>query len=160
MSWTILRSAPVAEFKARDELHRCGLAAYVPVEFQVARYGRGRETVRRSPIIRGYVFASVPLEAWREVAAVREIKGALLVEGRPARLSQTEVDAVELLSRPLHRANRTGWSPGDRVAIQRGAFATLEGVVRRIERGRVVTALTMFGRVVEVPVAPADVAAA
>ena len=55
----ILLVSPCREFKVRDELHRLGLRAYVPVEFQTSRFGKGKETVRRQPVVRGYVFAAV-----------------------------------------------------------------------------------------------------
>jgi len=152
LTWTILRSAPCREFRARDELHRLGLSAYVPVEFDVSRFGRGRETIRKSPIIRGYVFAAVPDSHWPTVAAVRDIKGAIMFNGRPARLAQREVDAIELLSRPVERHRGVRWRPGDSVAIRRGAFAALEGVVRRIERGKIITEIHMLGKLCEVPV--------
>lgn len=150
MTWTILRSAPCCEFRARDELHRRGIAAYVPVEFESSRFGRGRETIRRMPIIRGYVFGFVTPDAWPVLHAIQHIKGAILIDGRPARLRQSEIDAIELLSRPIERRRGVRWRPGDTVQIRRGAFAALDGVVRRIERGKVVTEISMLGKLCEV----------
>lgn len=152
MTWTILRTAPCAEFKARDGLHCRGLPAVVPVEFQTTSYGRGRENIRKAPVIRGYVFADVALDQWATVHAVREVKGAIMIGDRPATLTPHEVSAIELLSRPLDRHRGVRWRPGDVVAIRRGAFAALEGVVKRIERGRVIAELSMFGKAMQVPI--------
>ena len=160
MTWTVLRSAPSREFKARDELHRLGLPAYVPVEFSVSAYGKGRETIRRSPLFRGYVFAGVAFDQWPVVAGVREIKGAILIDGSPARLSQAELDAIELLSRPLERSRGVRWRQGDTVQIRRGAFASLSGVVQRVENGKVITEIAMLGKLCRVPLKPDQLEAA
>ena len=34
-TWVILTTTPQTEFAARDELHRLGIAALVPVEFRM-----------------------------------------------------------------------------------------------------------------------------
>lgn len=159
--WYILRCRPCSEFKARDAMtldHR--IAAYVPVEFSSSRFGKGRETVRRHPVVRGYVFAAIGEQGWASLGKVREITGAVFVDGRPARLTQRQVDAIELLSRPLERANSSGWSPGDRVRVRRGAYAELEAVVAEIKRGTVIGKTEMFGKVHVVRLRPEDLEAA
>lgn len=160
--WTVLRTTPIGEFRARDALHQIGLDAYVPVEFSISKFGRGREAIRRHPIARGYVFARVPAEAWRHLVPIPEIRGAILVGEAPVRLSQAEIDAVELLSRPLERIRRRGpqWAPGDRAVIRKGAWAQLSAVVSRIERGRVVADVHMFGRTMQVRLSPKNLIAA
>lgn len=160
--WTVLRTTPIGEFRVRDGLHQIGLDAYVPVEFSVSKFGRGREAIRRHPIARGYVFARVPFDAWHRLSSIREIRGAILVGERPVTLSQAEIDAVELLSRPLERPRGKGrqWSPGDRAVIRKGAWAQLSAVVSRVERGRVVAAVEMFGRTMEVRLSPKNLIAA
>ena len=140
----ILRVSPCREFKVRDELHRMGLTAYVPVEFDRSRFGKGRETIRKAPVVRGYVFAAIT--DWPALHAVKEVKGALFVNGRPATLTSTQTAALELLSRPLERANRSGWSPGDKVRVRRGAFAELDAVVAEIKRGHVIATVDMLGK--------------
>lgn len=142
----ILRVSPNREFRVRDDLHRLGLAALVPVEFSVSRFGNGRESIRKAPVIRGYVFAGLDIEDWATVTAIREVKGALWIDGRPARLTSTQTTALELLSRPAQRANASGWSPGDRVRVRRGAFAELDAVVSQIKRGQVIATVEMLGK--------------
>lgn len=159
--WTVLKTTPIGEFRARDALHERGLSAYVPVEFAVNKYARGKEAIRRVPIVRGYLFADVPDGAWRQVGAIREIRGAILVGEQPVRLSQAEIDAVELLSRPLVRPRKGHqWAPGDRAVVKRGAWAHLNAVVARVERGRVVADIQMFGRALEVRLSPKNLIAA
>lgn len=140
----ILKVAPCREFKVRDELHRMGMLAYVPVEFQSSRFGKGKEGIRKAPVVRGYVFAKVT--DWFALKAVKEVKGAVCIGERPATLTTAQTAALELLSRPLERANRSGWSPGDKVKVKRGAFAELEAVVSEIRKGKVVVVTEMFGK--------------
>lgn len=149
----ILRCAPCTEFKVRDELHRLGIAALVPVEFCVSKFNRGKEAIRKAPVMRGYVFASIT--DWMAIASVRGLKGAVTVDGQPYRLSPSQTVAIEMLSRPLQRANRSGWSPGDKVRVRRGAMAELNAIVADIRKGKVVVVTEMFGKPMTVTV-PAD----
>ena len=142
----ILRVSPNSEFRVRDDLHRLGLAALVPVEFTVSRFGKGKETIRKAPVIRGYVFAGLDVHDWSSVTAIREVKGALWIDGRPARLTGSQTAALELLSRPAQRANSSGWSPGDKVRVRRGAFAELDAIVSQIKRGHVIATVQMLGK--------------
>lgn len=143
----ILRVAPCSEFRVRDELHAMGRSAFVPVEFEVSKFGRGQESIRKSPVVRGYVFASIPDNAWDGTRRlVPAIKGKLFIDGTPYALTAAGMAAVELLSRPIERANSSGWSPGDRVRVRRGAFAELEAVVAEIKRGTVMADVQMLGK--------------
>ena len=152
----ILRVAPCSEFRVRDELHQMGRVAFVPVEFEVSKFGKGRESIRRSPVVRGYVFADVPAIAWDGTRRlIPAIKGKLFIDGHPYTLTAAGMAAIELLSRPIERANASGWSPGDRVRVRRGAFAELNAVVAAIERGHVMVNVEMFGKVHQAKV-PSD----
>ena len=154
----ILRVSPCSEFRVRDELHRMGLLAYVPVEFQTSRFGRGKEGIRKAPVVRGYVFAAI--QDWHALRAIREVKGAVCIGDRPAALTGAQTAALELLSRPLARANRSGWSPGDIAKVRKGAWAEFEAVVREVKRGKVVATVHLFGRPMDVTLAAEQLEAA
>ena len=156
----ILRTAPCSEFRVRDELHRLDIAALVPVEFSVSRFGKGRETIRKAPVIRGYVFAGLGDHDWASVTAIREVKGALWIDGRPARLTGSQTAALELLSRPASRANSSGWSPGDVARVRKGAWAQFEAVVQSIKKGKIVAIVNLFCRPNEVTLSPDQLEAA
>jgi transcription antitermination factor NusG len=143
----ILRSRPCSEFKVRDKLTLdYGLAAYVPVEFSKSRFGRGKEIVRRKPVVRGYVFAGLDPADWHVLSKIPEVAGVVFVHGRPASLTPSQMDSIELLSRPIDRANASGWSPGDRVRIRRGAYAELAAVVEKAEKGTVIATVDLLGK--------------
>ena len=148
----ILRVAPQREFHVRDELiWRC-VPAFVPVEFTSTRYPSGREVDRVCPLMRGYVFADAgaSLELWPVIGATDGVVGAIWVDGRLAALSADEMRAVETLSKPLEREQQPIWARGDLIAIRRGAWAQLSATVDRIEGGRVVAIVTLFGKDSEV----------
>ena len=154
----ILRVAPCSEFRVRDELHRMGLLAYVPVEFTVSKFGRGKESIRKAPVARGYVFAEV--KDWMAIARVSGIKGAVTIDGRPYRLGPQQTAALELLSRPLQRSNRSGWSPGDIAKVRKGAWAEFEAIVREVKKGKVIATVHLFGRPMTVTLAAEQLEAA
>ncbi len=152
MSWTILLTTPQSEFRVRDELHRRGLSAYVPVEF---RWQRGKaKRILRSPVMPGYVFAEV--NRWSDLgpdATGRAIDGlrsrpALLIEGRPASMTANAVLALQALSQPLTKVARgTRLNIGDRIKIKIGALTDLQADVARITaKGQPVAVVQLFGK--------------
>lgn len=154
--WTILLTTPQSEFRVRDELHRRGLSAYVPVEF---RWARGKaKRIMRAPVIPGYVFAEV--NRWADLgpdANGRLVDGlrtrpALLIEGKPASMSVNAVLALQALSQPLTKVARgSRLNIGDRIKIKLGAFADLQADVARITaKGQPVAVVQLFGRASEV----------
>jgi len=144
-TWRILKVAPCSEFKVRDALTLdLGLSAYVPVEFKVQRYSGNREGYRRRVIIGGYVFAAI--DDWAALEAIREVKGAIFADGRPATLTGSQIAAIEALSQPYKQQRRRGWSAGDKARIKRGQFAELQAIIDRIDKGKIITVVEMFGK--------------
>lgn len=166
--WTILLTTPQSEFKVRDELHRRGLSAYVPVEF---RWQRGKaKRILRQPVIPGYVFADIT--DWRQLVTrtTRTVRigendfihqegmtelidglrsrPALEIEGKPAVMAPHAVAALQTLSRPITEAaggNRI--AVGDRIKIKIGALTDLQADVARITaKGQPVAVVQLFGK--------------
>ena len=151
MAWHILLTTPGNEFKVRDELHRKGAWSLVPVEFRLSK-GRDQRALKR-PVLPGYCFAEI--ENWNILDRIDGLRSrpVLMMEGRPAPLTQREVDAIEVLSRPLMALRSPGkrLRPGDRIRIKVGAMADLSGCIDRITKnGRAVALVEMFGKTSEV----------
>ncbi len=169
MAWHILLTTPGAEFKVRDELHRKGTWALVPVEFKLSKRKESRPL--RRPVMPGYVFAKI--DNWtailqpsirtvrvgdddfaHEPGALRPMEGlrarpVATFEGRPVELTKEQVDALEILSRPASALKTPGKKlrPGDRIRIKVGAFAQLSALVDAIgAKGRAVAIVELFGR--------------
>lgn len=110
---TAYRVPPLMEFKAAKELRNAGHKAYLPTE---------RQGKRKAPVARGYIFATgKPAEAKH----VRQRIG--------------EVDRVQLIRlyprRDVGHAPVSPFSPGDRVEIKVGHFASMTGTLIK-KRGR------------------------
>lgn len=164
MTWHVLAVHPPAfdrwcEFDVRDDLHKLGARALVPVEF---RLRKGSKFPKRRPVVGGYVFASFDSEPpWSVMRLIRGYRGPIEIGGRYATISQREADAIEMLSVPMAAIPTTGKHRlGDKVRIRRGHLATLSAVVERLERGRVVVSTEMFGKAFSVPLNESDVEAA
>ena len=150
MSWTILLTTPQSEFRVRDELIERGASAVVPVEFRWSR-GETKRPMRR-PVIPGYVFAVI--DNWATVFT-RPLSGlssrpVLLIEGRPALLSQDAADALLALSRPIQEL-RQSVRIGDRLRVKLGHLTDLQADVARITaKGQPVAVVQLFGKAHEV----------
>ena len=106
--WLILTVAPQREFAVRDDLHRFGIPAFVPVEFRWFRQARGKPPVpKRCPILPRYVFMAFKREngiPWQVLHGLSHWQGALYADplGRtsPAMLTQRQADTIIALSTP------------------------------------------------------------
>lgn len=147
MAWHILLVTPGNEFRVRDELHRKGAWSLVPVEFRLSK-GKDQRALKR-PVLPGYCFAEI--ENWQILDRIDGLRSrpVLMMEGRPAPLTQREVNALEVLSRPLMAIRSPGkrLRPGDRIRIKVGAMADLSGCIDRITKaGKAVALVELFGR--------------
>lgn len=172
MSWTILLTTPQSEFRVRDELHRRGLSAYVPVEF---RWARGRaKRIMRAPVIPGYVFAEIGHWSQLVQKTTRTIRigendfvhqegmtvlldglrdrPIYMIEGKPAVMAPHAVMALQTLSQPLAKVARGNrLAVGDRIKIKIGALTDLQADVARITtKGQPVAIVQLFGKTHEV----------
>lgn len=149
--WTVLLTAPQKEFRVRDDLTLSDVPAYVPVEF---RMGKGKPAgILKRPVLPGYVFADVP--DWGILRTIDGLRSRpiILINGQPVTVSATELQAVMDLARPVSSIVRPGTrlKPQDRVAIKRGAMATVDGLITRIlADGRAVALVHMLGKTHEV----------
>lgn len=161
MAWHILLTTPGSEFKVRDELHRKGAWALVPVEFRLSK--RKDQRPLKRPVIPGYCFALI--DDWRIVQNIDGMRSrpVLMLDGRPAVMTDREVKALEVLSRPLAALRSPGnrLRPGDRIKIKVGAMADLSACIERITKnGRAVAVFELFGKTNHVTLTPEQYEAA
>lgn len=147
MSWYIVKVSPQRERSVRNDLTELyAIPAYVPVEIDSTRYGRGKESIRVRPLIRGYVFADLDEHTWRHVSAHRLCHGVVTFGGSAATLTGKQVKALEHLSQGIKPRQARKWTIGDRLRIRRGAFAELEAIIAKINQGQIVATVEMFGK--------------
>lgn len=155
MAWHILLTTPGSEFKVRDELHRKGAWALVPVEFRLSK--RKDQRPLKRPVLPGYCFALI--DDWRIVQNIDGMRSrpVLMLDGRPAVMTDREVKALEVLSRPLAAIRMPGnrLRPGDRIKIKVGAMADLSACIERItKKGKAVAVVELFGKTNHVTLTP------
>ena len=197
MAWHILLTSPGAEFKVRDELHRLGAWALVPVEFSIKKFGRrenwsldevglsARHRIMKRPVLPGYVFADISNWSLLMRTTVRTVRvgeddfrheagqpehiaglaarPVHVIDGKPARLTDREVTALEVMSRPLAALRSPGnrLRPGDRIKIKVGAMADLSACIERItKKGNAVAVFELFGKANRVTLTPEQYEAA
>lgn len=158
-TWVILTTTPQTEFRARDEMHRLGIAALVPVEFRMRQCATVKSFVKR-PVLPGYLFACIGPNEWAVVRAIDGVRLPLRSDGRWATLTPSQVSALETLSQPAkQRQSNHSYRIGDRIRIRRGAMAELHAVIASLEGGQIVAVVSMFGKEHRVQVAPEHVGA-
>lgn len=160
MNWTILTCRPQTEFSARDELHRLGVSALVPVEFRMRQGSKVKSFVKR-PVLPGYLFAGLGPHDWALVRDVDGVRLPLRSDGRSAILTPSQVSALETLSQPAEqRQSGHVYRIGDRIRIRRGAMAELEAVVASLDGPRLTVETMMLGKRHAIKVSPEHVEAA
>jgi len=142
----------------------------IPVEV-VTEVRRGKRVKKEHKLYPGYLFAEVEyndriLYLFRETSGVGDFVGHTVVSGvtrPPTPLKEHEVERMlrksetvgkggePLTPTPvIHKAPK--WSIGDRLRVNDGTFATMEGEVKEInpDKGQVKLQVQIFGRPVEV----------
>jgi transcription antitermination factor NusG len=158
-TWVILTTAPLTEFRARDEMIELGIAALVPVEFRMRQWAKVKRFTRKT-VLPGYLFALIGPADWAAVRAIDGVRLPLRSDGRWATLTPSQVLALETLSQPAQQGQIDhNYRLGDLIRIRRGAMAELEAVIASLDGGQIVAVVSMFGKEHRVQVAPEHVGA-
>lgn len=145
--WFAVRVKPRSEFRACNELSLRGFEPFVPSR-PVKRRWSDRVKVQEEPLFSGYLFCRFhPLERVRvlETPTVIQIVGN---GSTPVPLEEAEVHAIQAMV--ASRVPILPWpylKAGQRVRIDAGPLAGVEGVIVRAEGGpRVVVSVTLLQR--------------
>lgn len=157
MIWHILTACPQREFRAGIELQRLGLATVIPYTIRHRKQmGKGNRPIMvpyKVPLMPSYVFigGDVP---WYDVRSLRDIRGRVEFDGRPARLSDLEMDHVRRLAETERKDDRKGLKAGDTVRMTDGPLRDLTALVQEIGLGSVRVDVELFGRPTPVTIRP------
>lgn len=163
MIWHAIRVASSQEFRIRDELHRGGVAAIVPGRVVLRRVTRaGKRRPQLLPVLPGYVFAGFrDFPAWANLAAIRGWIGPVGFDGTPARLTSADVACIESFDRMQEETEAPRRvKVGDRVPYRIGRHVELRALVKRLNGGKALLEVELFGSVREVTVASESLEAA
>lgn len=172
--WFVVQTLTSNENKVRDSILRqiklgdeIGVyEAFVPTE-KVSEYRRDRKVDMTRKIYPGYVFVRMDLytaegrineAVWSFIYGIQGVLGFPGVgraeakagnEKHPFPLSESEVAELKRIIEPVVTPKeKCIYEVGDRVQIREEAFAGFEGQVQEVdrERGRLVVAVSVFGR--------------
>ncbi len=169
--WFCLRSAPKREPALKIQLHRRGILALCPNEVywvkpttrEKREHPHRRWVPRDRPLFPRLVFARVQeLADWDKIRAAPFIVGALMMNGRFYRLSDSDVTMlynVDGLQTPPP-ADPKAIRSGQKAKISVGAFAGHPCEVQAIAGKRAKVLMMLLGsmKVIEVPVANLEAA--
>lgn len=150
MIWHVLTVAPQKEWDVRDKLHELRFSAFVPIEFKFRRtsFSSHRQQPIRVALMPGYVLAGFREAApWHVLRTIAGLRGVCMRDGVPGRLTQAQVDAIEMMSKPL-AAIRTPhkYKIGERVKIRRGAMAEISALVTDLQTHYVEVSVDLLGK--------------
>jgi transcription antitermination factor NusG len=146
--WFAIRTAPRWELRASSELSLRGIETYLPIS-RVKRNWSDRIKIIDQPIFPGYLFVRFQFDNRVRVLQAPGVKQIVGIGNTPAPMSDSELDNL----RTLVSANTLiePWPylcAGQRVRIDRGPLAGVEGFVVRAEPGapRVVVSVDLLQR--------------
>jgi transcription antitermination factor NusG len=146
------------EKRVAAELGMREVEHFLPLYSSVRRW-KDRRVQLELPLFPGYVFVRLALRERLRVLQIPSVVRLVGFNGQPAALPDTEMEIMRSgLSQSLRAEPHPFLTVGRRVQIIGGAFAGLQGVLRRKKSGmRVVVSLGLIQRSVAVDVDIADV---
>jgi transcription antitermination factor NusG len=153
--WYVLAVVPGHELDVIARVRALELMARIPIETRTLRSrGRHNQPVVRevkASLLPGYVFMGSKRGVdWPTVQALKGVHGVLMSDGRPGRLSEADVAAVDRLCKEDHRGGTLQVGAVGR--ILRGPFRELEAVIQAIRPDLVRVSVHVFGAEREISV--------
>jgi transcription antitermination factor NusG len=134
--WYVLYTYPRHEKAVREQLESRSIEAFLPTFTSKNRW-KDRCARVETPLFPGYVFIRVDLSERNKVFAVPGVIRMLSINGLPAPVDDSEIEAVRLCL-----VGGAALSPypfievGDRVRVRSGLLEGLEGLVSRCKNER------------------------
>ncbi|MEO8417812.1 MAG: transcription/translation regulatory transformer protein RfaH, partial [Methylophilaceae bacterium] len=125
-SWYLLQTKPRQEFRALEQLENQQYTCFVPT-LNVEKIRRGKLEIVIEPLFSRYLFIQLDTVAsnWVPLRSTRGVSKLVEFGGRFATLSDTVIDA---LRQAPQRDHAPLFEAGEKVTIQSGPFAGLEGI--------------------------------
>ena len=145
--WYALRVQQKFEHLIQGLLCEKGYECYVPEYESVRQWSDRRKTIRL-PLIPGYVFCRLEINQRLGVLMTPRVQYVVGLGKVPVAIDDEEMDAVR---RVVESGRNLGAHPylqvGDRVRVERGALAGLEGILMQVKTGaRIVVSIPLLQR--------------
>lgn len=160
--WYVVFTKPRQEARAQAQLERQGFEVYAP---RYLRVKQGSATACIEPLFPRYLFLrpARPEQSLNVVRSTLGVSNLVCFGVEPAQVNAEVVDKIRdleatQLAEPL--VALYPYQAGDRVRIEAGPLAGLEGLVEAVAEKRVMVLMHFLGRASSVAVAPAQLCAA
>lgn len=155
--WHAVQTHSRHEKVVREHLLRREIECFLPTYETVRRWQNGRARLEL-PLFPGYLFARISREQRLRVLQLPSVARLVSFNGQPARLPDSDIEALRVGLRTLTAEPHPYLKIGKRVRIRRGPLEGLEGIlVRKKCLARVVLSLDLIMRSVAVEIDVADV---
>ncbi len=127
-----------------------GFVSFLPLR-RVRRQWSDRIKILEEPVFPGYLFCRIDLSHRLRVLNAPGVAQIVGVGRSPVPICETEIRSIQtLVASRLHLSPSDYISVGQRIRIDRGPLAGVEGIVTQAENGkpRVVVAVTLLNRAV------------
>jgi transcription antitermination factor NusG len=146
-NWYALYVRSQYEHKVSDALSRLALEQFLPLYWERARWSDRTKTVERI-LFPGYVFGRFHPEARRDVLGITGMVRILGIGAHPMPVADREIEQVRaVVDSGLNVVTIPLLTAGQRVRVEDGALAGMEGIVIRLKGElRVVVSVPLLGR--------------
>jgi transcription antitermination factor NusG len=147
LPWYALRVRSNFERKAADFLRARDLEEFLP-SYRRRSYWSDRVKWVERPLFPGYVFCRFAMQNWLQVMQTPGVVEAVSFGGKPIPVDQMEMEAVQtLVNSSAELFPRAFLRVGQRVVVNRGPLAGVEGILERFEKQcRIVVSVSLLQR--------------
>jgi len=128
--WYALHTKPRHEKKVAEELVSKSMEVYLPMERKLKVWSDRKKWVEE-PLIKSYLFVYCSVQDLERVRYTQGIVKPVLFNGKATPVRQVEIDNLKIIigSGIPYEETAELFTPGDRVRIEAGKFAGVEGVL-------------------------------
>lgn len=139
IAWYLVHCKPRQEGRALEHLTRQEFECFCPTLW-VEALKAGKISRRMQPIFPGYLFIHLSAQDnWGALRSTRGVSRVVSFSGRPCRVPDAIIE--HLMLRCTCAAERTAFSPGDRVQLKVGPYAEMEAIFLAMDGDERVTLL-------------------
>ncbi len=147
--WFALTTMTGSEAAAAEEVVDLGIECYRPTFVREVRIGKYRiKRIVELPLLPGYLLAKVPMDSWRVVRRLKGVTGYLGANKTPCSIPNSEVGDLERradLGIYDDVSETTKLIRGDLLDILTGPFEGMSGKFYKMDGGKVVVEIYIFG---------------
>ncbi|MDR1115586.1 MAG: UpxY family transcription antiterminator [Tannerella sp.] len=133
-NWYALYTSPRAEKRVKENLEQNGFECYLPLH-RSPRVWSDRVKMVDMPLFNSYIFVKCKEHEIFLANRIRGVARVVFYDGKPARISQKEIDAIKIF---IREAAGKVLCEGDEVEILTGMMKNVSGKITKIKKKYIV----------------------